>query len=269
MPSALSSTEVAINYNVDTRTYNWLTSLGRDWWNEVVSRGGGYGVSDSLKAQIDEGLDYLTSSGDVNYIDRLWIWRGDPIAASVSLLNPTIGIAVAVNNPSFDSTNGYTFNGTSSYIDTQFNPYLDGVKYASIDDCLIGCDHYDAIDEYGKFDLGCTDGTQSIIFAIETPGGFGWTLNSTSYQTQTFYGDGNYFMKATTTGAVNGRLNGNSITTGHSPIGLPHRTIYSGAYNNNGTASNFKNVRQRFVLFGGYGANLSNLDTAMNTFFLA
>jgi hypothetical protein len=249
--------------------YVWNTTQGQDWWDEVVARGGGSGVDDALKALIDDGIAYLDGTGDLAELDRLWIWRGDSIAARTSIVNPTSTAPVEVNSPTFHATNGYTFDGASTYLNLKFNPYTDGVKFAGKDDALWGVSHHDATDEYGKFDFGNSTDTEAIFTAVETPGGVGWIFNSATYQTQPFYGDGNYFMKAGSGGTVNVLSNGNSSSTGHSTVAVPNLEIYSGCYNYKGTPINFKNVRQRFILFGSYNADLSNLDYALNTYFLA
>jgi hypothetical protein len=249
--------------------YVWNTAKGAAWWAEVQSRGGGSGVDDALKLLIDNGIAYLEGTGDINQLDRFWLWRGDSIAARTSIVNPSSTAPIEVNSPTFHAVNGYTFDGASTYLNLKFNAYTDGVKFASTTDCLMGCSHHDATDEYGKFDFGCATATEDILLGIETPGGCGWILNSATYQTQIFQGDGNYFFKATTGGTVHALLNGNSITTGHSVVAVPNLEIYSGCLNNVGSANNFKNVRQRFVLFGSYNADLSNLEYALNNYFLA
>ena len=249
--------------------YAWQTAKGQAWWDEVQTRGGGSGVDDALKLLYDQGIDALENTGDIDQLDRFWLWRGDSIAARTSLVNPTSTAPVEVNSPAFDAVGGYTYDGAASYINLKFNPYTDGVKFASISDAMFGISHHDAVDEYGKFDLGCTTATEAILAAIETPAGFGWILNSGTYQTQPFYGDGNYFMKAGPGNSVMGLLNGNSITSGHSAVALPNVELYAGCLNNQGTASNFKNVRQRFVVLGSYDSNLTNLNNAFNNYFLA
>ena len=249
--------------------YVWNTAKGAAWWAVVQSRGGGSGVDDALKLLIDNGIAYLEGTGDINQLDRLWIWRGDSISARTSIVNPSSTAPVEVNSPTFHAVNGYTFDGASTYLNLKYNPFTDGVKYAGKDDASFGVSHYDAVDEYAKYDFGSSTFTEAIIAAIETPGGFGWLLNDATYQTQPFYGDGNYSMKCTSGGSVMGLLNTHSITTGHSSVAVPNLELYAGCINFNGSPSGFKNVRQRHIYFGSYNADFSNLDYALNNYFLA
>lgn len=94
---------------------------------EVVSRGGV--VTNSEKGYL---TTFETSLGtDITDFDRLWIHAlSNNIAARTSFVNPTSTIITAVNNPTFTPLLGYTGNGTTSYLNTNYNPLTQGVKYS-------------------------------------------------------------------------------------------------------------------------------------------
>lgn len=92
----------------------------------VTSRGG------SLTAN---ELNYLTIfensvGSDLAEFDRLWIHGlSDTIAARTSFVNPSSTMITAVNSPTFTPNVGYQGNGSTSYLNTNFTPSTQGVKY--------------------------------------------------------------------------------------------------------------------------------------------
>lgn len=96
------------------------------YFNQVTANGGTLTVNE--KTYI---TTFTTALGDDIYeFDRLWIFGlSDSIAARTSLVNPTSTMITAVNSPTFTASQGYTGNGTTSYLNTNYNPSTDGVKY--------------------------------------------------------------------------------------------------------------------------------------------
>lgn len=92
----------------------------------VVSRGGV--VTNAEKTRL---TTFETSLGtDILEFDRLWIHAlSNSIAARTSFVNPLSTLATEVNGPTFTPLLGYTGNGTTSYLNTNFNPFTQGVKY--------------------------------------------------------------------------------------------------------------------------------------------
>lgn len=74
---------------------------------------------------------FETSLGsDINEFDRLWIFGlSNKIAAKTSFVNPTSLMVTEVNAPIWTSYNGFQSDGASSYIDSNYNPRTQGVKY--------------------------------------------------------------------------------------------------------------------------------------------
>lgn len=93
----------------------------------VVSRGG--------SLTVDE-LTYLntfeTSMGsDLAEFDRLWIHGlSNSIAARTSFVNPSSTMITAVNSPTFTANVGYNGNGTTSYLNLNFTPSTQAVKFS-------------------------------------------------------------------------------------------------------------------------------------------
>jgi hypothetical protein len=74
---------------------------------------------------------FETSMGsDMAEFDRLWIHGlSNQVAARTSFVNPTSTPLTEVNSPTWTAYEGYTGNGSSSYLDTNFNPSTNGLKY--------------------------------------------------------------------------------------------------------------------------------------------
>jgi hypothetical protein len=92
----------------------------------VVSRGGAVSAAEQ---------GYLTTfenslGADLVEFDRLWIHGlSDSIAARTSFVNPSSTLVTAVNSPTFTPSQGFTGNGSTSYLDSNFNPATNGIKY--------------------------------------------------------------------------------------------------------------------------------------------
>jgi len=91
----------------------------------VVGRGGV--VTNAEKARLTTFENDLGT--DITEFDRLWIHGlSNNIAARTSFVNPATTIITAVNAPPFTPNQGYT-GGAVSYLDSNFSPAVDGVKY--------------------------------------------------------------------------------------------------------------------------------------------
>ena len=96
------------------------------YFNQVVTNGGS--LTDNEKTYINT---FITALGtDFAELDRFWILGlGNSIAARTSLANPTSTMITAVNSPTFTANQGYNGNGTNSYLNTNYNPSTQGVKF--------------------------------------------------------------------------------------------------------------------------------------------
>lgn len=96
-------------------------------FSSVVSGRGGI-VTTAEKTRL---TTFETSLGSIlGEFDRLWIHGlSNNIAARTSFVNPTSTIITAVNSPTFIPSVGYQGNGLTSYLNSNFNPFTQGVKY--------------------------------------------------------------------------------------------------------------------------------------------
>jgi hypothetical protein len=99
----------------------------------VVSRGGV--VTNAEKARL---TTFETSLGtDILEFDRLWIHGlSNSVAALTSFVNPSTLTAIAVNAPVFTPSIGFLGNGSTSYLNSNYNPDINGVKYTLNQSCM-------------------------------------------------------------------------------------------------------------------------------------
>src|SRR5262245_4406995 len=89
------------------------------WVNAVVTNGGT--VSAGRQTTVNTLITTLKSAGIWTKLDRLWLWAAENQPSALTDL-VGLSLATAVNSPCFTADRGYTGNGSTSYIDTLFDP---------------------------------------------------------------------------------------------------------------------------------------------------
>lgn len=88
----------------------------------AVSAGGAQ-PSEKRKKQIDNLVTKLKAYGTWAKMDGFHLeWADDQYFGRVNLINPGTYDLTAVNSPSFVANQGYASDGSTSYLDTNFNP---------------------------------------------------------------------------------------------------------------------------------------------------
>jgi hypothetical protein len=87
----------------------------------------------SVSQQIKQNTLYVTlkTLGILAKEDILFVFANDAGQdfGTLNWINPLLHQATLINSPSFAINQGFTGNGTSSYIDTNFNAFTHGVNY--------------------------------------------------------------------------------------------------------------------------------------------
>jgi len=92
----------------------------------VLSRGGTL-----TSTELTYLTTFETGNSNLTELDRLWIHGlSNQIAARTSFVNPSSTAISEVNSPTWTAYQGYTGNGINMYLDTNYNPTNDAVKYA-------------------------------------------------------------------------------------------------------------------------------------------
>lgn len=86
--------------------------------------------TNARKAQIDSLVGSLKSAGVWSVLDVLYITAAaDSQAATINWISPASFTLLPVNSPSFQADRGFTGNGTTSRVRTQYTPSVNGVNY--------------------------------------------------------------------------------------------------------------------------------------------
>jgi len=87
--------------------------------------------SASVQAKQNTLLTSMKADGVWAKLDVFYVFAQDGGSAfgTLNWKNPNANQSTLVNAPTFVSNGGFTGNGTSSYIDTNFNPATQGVQY--------------------------------------------------------------------------------------------------------------------------------------------
>jgi hypothetical protein len=125
----------------------------------------GYSLpSDAVKLKQNTLLTSLKSTGVWAKLDVFYVFAqdGGSSFATLNWKNPAANQAGIASSPTFTSNQGFTGNGTSSFIDTNFNPATQGVQYTQNNASRYFFTH--AIGT-GRFD-GNTSGINSITLGV-------------------------------------------------------------------------------------------------------
>ena len=236
-------------------------SIGQPYFDAVTANGGS--LTTNEKTYINT---FITALGtDFAEFDRLWIHGlANSIAARTSLANPTSTMITAVNSPTFTASQGYTGNGTNSYLNTNYNPTTNGVKY-TLDSASIYV--YSRTNLNGtKLDIGHANATSYSTLDIRDGGSFYRSINQVGLASPVVVANSLGLFSGVRVGTLDVRSYRNGVsllnnTTASST--LINNNMYVSALNNNGTAA-FYSQRQLSVSAIGSGIiNQANFYTAV------
>lgn len=250
--------------------YNALQALGTSlgWFSYttnfkavVISRGG------SLTASEESYLRAFEASvgSDLAEFDRLYIHGlSNSIAARTSFVNPSSTIITEVNAPTFTANRGYQGNGTTSYLNTNFTPSTQAVKYTQNSASLFIYSRTDIAANY--IDIGVIANLNKSFITPRDPGSFSYypTNLSTSIGSPSVgvvNSLGLYHTKLIS-GVLTFYKEGVSIASfSMTPVALPTLPFYLLTANNVGTPINFS---ARQISVSGMGSGLINQTTFNN-----
>lgn len=214
----------------------------------------------------------LIADGNWALLDRLWLFNTDyQQNARISLVNPTSTQITEVNSPSWTKNVGYTGNGTSMYLNTNFNPATQG-KYFTLNLASMGfyMEHIDLSTE--EVDLGVYDGTNltRLIINYNGTGGDEWSINSTSnvINTGSPGAAGMYVGVRSSSTTYSIYYNGISYASGSNTANtIPSLVQYIMTENNSGTPSTAYSKRTYSMVFYGSGSiNQAKLYSRFSNF---
>lgn len=205
----------------------------------------------------------LVNTGIINLLDRFWVGATEiEQNGTISLVYPSSTAMTLVNTPTWTQHQGWTGNGTTQYINTNFNPNSQFVNFVRDSACTgvyqRNSTTAGAMTEMGQASSYGSNGNQlstnfsaNIILSMTHGSGFLATSNGGS--------QGLFTTRRTASTAIAHFKNGISFATGStSSSGVISRVFYLLATNNGGATFQFSTA-QLAVAFAAAG----NIDQAM------
>jgi len=229
------------------------------WFAAVVTAGGT--VSDAQKGYISTLIRALKAGGSWAQMDDAWALVSESATQALVSLKQR-RTATVVNSPTFAASAGYTFNGTTNYVDTGFIPSTHAVALAQ-DNARLSV--YERSNADGGHSLGTfgASGTDARMFlSARTPTGglntmrFGINSASGNTTTTTVTSVGYSAISRTPASVVQAWKTGTLFQTVAPPlgVGLPAQSLWIGGSNAAGALSN---ARPAQIGFAAIGASLS------------
>lgn len=244
-------------------------------WNPTTGNWKAQGTGqESVKFMVALNLFTQTEVNDGNlpFFDRLWNFNTDIQAdAKISVVNPTSTQITEVGSPTWTKDVGYTGNGSSMYLNTNYNPTSNGVNFVLNNACM-GI-YTSGADILNNFNIGAWNNSSfdglSYLNINGTNGQYGLNLNSGGN------GDANSVGASTglqvVTNAASGTnaqyFNGSLISTNTSyPTILLNADLFVFCANGAGTPVDYSNATIGMGFMGSGGINQLKLYTAWNNF---
>jgi len=207
---------------------------------------------------------------DVFYIFRAQSQQN----ARINVANPGSFTITEVNSPTWTANQGYTFDGLTNYLNTNYNPNTHSSRYVLNSACLfVKIDTNTA--SGGQLDIGCgptnnaTSGAWMGARAFTDQRFFRLNEKSTfaSGVSGSLNSIGNWHCIRTDVNSEKLFLNGSSVlsSTGLPTISLPVYDLYVGCVNNAGVATNFSDRRFSFAGAGSGTINATTFNTDLTT----
>lgn len=224
-----------------------------------------------FKYAVDKFIKQLKANGNWSELDRLWLHATQiQQHARVSIVNPSATKITEGNSPTWSAGQGYTGNASNMYLNTNYNPVTNGVKYTLNNASLGYYSTNDTAPSGSQVDMGSLLGTAIIsLFTRTSSNTFTSFLHQTAATgTNGTNADTKGFFAARRTGSTATAVfkNGTSIGTGTpASNSIPNLDIFILCRNNSG-APNFFSGRRVALSFTGSGAiNQTTFYAAVQT----
>lgn len=163
-------TPASVGSGLDADTDAWIAA--------VVTAGGT--VSSPRQLLVDALIIDLKADGIWSKLDRLWIFAAENSQSALVDLK-ALATASAVNTPTFTVDDGYTGNGTSAYILSNFNPTSGSPNFIQ-DSANYFVWDFDGAAKAGTWVVGYAGGGSSILNINYSGNGHEYySINEASY----------------------------------------------------------------------------------------
>ena len=223
-------------------------------------------------------IDGLEADGLWAKLDALWMFAADITGNAVVNLKSSSFTASLVNSPTFTADEGYTGNGSTSYVSSTYTPSTAGGNYTQNSAAFGVYIRTDRATGSAFNDMGVqtTAGGSKVSDLIPrwTDGNCYYTLNAATGGAFVNTGANSVrgFRALSRVGSTLATpyKNGTAVEAGDAATssGLPAVAFYIGAKNNAGTAANFSTdqIAASFIAGGLDATENSNLASRINAY---
>jgi hypothetical protein len=212
----------------------------------------------------------LKADGNWSELDRFWIHATEHQQnARISLVNPTSTAITEVNSPTWTAGQGYTGNGTTMYLNTNFNPSTSGVNYTLNSASLFSYSRTNLLQN--SVDFGAIVGSNSSrIFPRFGPDRFYAPINENLSFNGNVNTDSRGLFSGVRAGAnstytyKNGVLGFSRLVS--NPATIPAANIFTFCSNNAGIPSAFSSRQIACAGLGSGAINQATFYSAIQTF---
>lgn len=174
-------------------------------------------LSANRKLLINTLVTTLKNDGNWNKLDRLFIFANEAQDQGlVSLVNPTSTAATAVNSPTFTADQGFTGNGTTSYVNLNYNPAINNIVLSQ-NSASIGL-YSRTNSAIAAYDIGNSTSSSSRFFSIASRwsdgNNYSGAFQNTETTTALANSTGLFAQIRTASNAVSTSRNGVQINSG-------------------------------------------------------
>jgi hypothetical protein len=244
---------IPIPTSLDTLTTAWLAALGTVPTQQTIY-------------SVDAFFKQLRADGNLA-IDILYLMCQDNQAnGRVSLFNPTLYTLTEIGTPTWTANQGYTGNGSSMYLKTNFIDSTNGVNVTQNSN-FIGVYTRLAVGASGAIDAGASNGTNlnSIGSHYTSIGTIAYKENATPCEASSNNTQRLFIAQRTTSTNVtiweNGASLGNFASTAAALVTVQG---YIMAENANGTTADYSTNQYALYIKGSGALNMITLNSAVN-----
>lgn len=220
-----------------------------------------------FKFAINDLVTALKTENIWSELDCLWILAAeDQQNATINLKSPSQNVIAPVSSPTFAIMEGFTGNGTSSYLNLNFNPSSGTHKFLR-DSASMGIYIRSNVNE-AKVDMGSDGGSYYNLILARNSGSFDVYANAnTLFSASNSDSRGLFSWRRTSSTTSASYKNGvQQNTSSTSSQAITNYNIYALCRNDSGSASLFS-TKQAAMIFAGSGAiDQSVLYTILQNF---
>lgn len=247
-----------------------LDSVGYELEAKTLFRNMTSPPDSGMKRIINTLIKRLKGDGTWNLLDTFWVPAAhDQQGARLNWKNPGTYTLTEVNSPAWTKHQGYTGNGTTSYLNTNWNPSTNGVNYV-LNSGAIGVYCRLSLAANGNAEIGALDASARgpAILARFTGDQFRGRVNTVTNTTATNTATQGLFSATRTASNSqniykNGTLQANSAAV--SSV-VPSVNLFVLAYNSNGTPLGFQAQEASMAFTGSGSINITLLYNAFQQY---